>query len=198
MPLFPPLQTDKAKLVAAKTCHVVASLSLFDEHAAGRTPLPLLEVKLKVYIARTIVLQQHALLTKFRLAGQTGKRLAHIYNALAVLNRTKTQTRVADSLLPKEKTSILLSILFWQVLKAGAVDIDGGIAIILWTGDFLHHTDLVDEIVVQAPFAELMLTLTHTPHFILFKPYFAELTHPSHESAVNYYAVQVKLHILLG
>jgi hypothetical protein len=54
--LVPVLQTNIAEFMVAVAGHVVAALSLLNEHLALRAALPILEVLLKVDVARAKML----------------------------------------------------------------------------------------------------------------------------------------------
>jgi hypothetical protein len=69
-------------------------------------------------------------------------------------------------LLPDKEAGISLFVLFRQFGIAGSVCIESGGAVLLRTGDFLHDTNLVDEIIVQASFTKKMLAVTYSSHLV--------------------------------
>ena len=105
---LPICSADEAKLVSAYACHVVAAFPLLDEHAAGRTPLPILEIALKIGITGPAVLGQHALPAKLGPAALAGEGLSRVDDPTALLVGTETQIGIADGLLPELESCISL------------------------------------------------------------------------------------------
>lgn len=94
---------------------------------------------------------------------------------------THAQGRVADRLLPKQKSIVPLLVLLWQVLIARRPNIQHFRAIFLRTGHFLHNTNLVHQVVMQAPLAKLMFAISYPRHLVNFEPGLTELTKTSRE-----------------
>ena len=177
MTLLPICSADEAKLVSAYARHVVAAFSLLDEHAAGRTPLPILEIALKIGITGPAVLGQHALPAKL---------------ATAVLVGTEAQIGIADGLLPELESCISLLVVFGQVKVAGSSCGEQSGAVFLGTGHLLHDRDLVNDVVVQTAPTEFVLALPHSLHLLRFKPRFAQPAYSAGEGAADDDVLEVK------
>lgn len=117
---------------------MVAALCLFDEHAAVRASLPLLEVVLKVGITGSLVSPQHAFLAEKSVACLAGIRDVGLDDSLAVLSRTEPQVGVIDGLLPQLILFVLLLVVLRDIKEAAIVGIDTHGAVLLRTGDFLE------------------------------------------------------------
>jgi hypothetical protein len=188
----------EAKLVPAEAGHVVAALRLLDEHAAGGAALPVLEVPLEVGIAGPVVLGQHALAAELSPAGLACEGLFGVDDALAVLVGAHAQTGVADGLLPEEEAAVALLVVFGEGAVAGGGGVQYGGAVLLRAGHFLIHADLVHEVVVQTPLAELVLAVTHSPHLLRLIPGLAELADAAGEGAAYDDVLEVEfLHFLM-
>ena len=197
--LFPLFQADEAKLVPADAGHMVTAFCLFDEHATGRTALPVLEVSLKVGVAGPAVPDQHALATKLRPATFASKGLSGVDDTAAVLVGAETQARIADCLLPKQKSPIALFVVLRQVQVARSRDIQHDWAILLRTSHLFHDCDLVYEVVMQTSPAKLVLALADSAHLVCLETSLAQLAHRSGEGTSHDDVLEVEfLHLFAG
>jgi hypothetical protein len=131
-------QTDKAELMPAEAAHVIAAFGLLDEHVAGWTALPFLEVALEVDIAWSLVALQHALLAEGCVTGGAGIGDCGINDAFAVLGWTKSEIGVADGLFPQQELPVFAFVVLRNVLEALIIRVQLHLAVLLGTVDCLH------------------------------------------------------------
>ena len=178
---------------------MVTAFCLFDEHAAGRTALPVLEVSLKVGVAGPAVPDQHALTTKLPSATFASKGLSGVDDAAAVLVGAETQARIADCLLPKQKSPIALFVVFGQVEEARSRGIQHHWAILLRTSYLFHDCDLVDQVVMQTSPTKCVLALADSAHLVCLETSLAQLAHHSGESTSHDDVLKVEFfHLFAG
>jgi hypothetical protein len=196
--LVPIREADVAKLMMAEAGHVVAAFILLDEHVAGWTSLPLLEISLEVEVAGTLVPFQHALGAELRSTDVAGERLADVYHPLAVFGRAELKIGIAHSLLPDQIIVILLLVFSGQFLETRNTGVDGHLASLLRTGDLLHDADLVDDVVPDAIVAECVaaVDIDHA-HFLQPVPGLTEIADAPCHCTADYEVLDVEfLHLL--
>lgn len=192
MLLVPVFQTHIAELVLAVAGHVVAPLRLLNEHLAVRTPLPILEIALKIGIAWPHMLLEHALRTVLDLA-----LLAHVVDGsiddpVAVLGWTQFEDGVIHGLLPNFESIILALEVLGQIDEALGVDIYLFGTVLLGTGDLLHDVEFVHHIVAQTLMAEAMSAVADAVQFLIRAAKLAQLAGGSQERAPPDQILQVE------
>ena len=161
---------DVAEVVAAGAYHVVPPLVLLNEHQTVRTPLPVLEVLLKVVLAGPLMFGQQTLLAEPDPALAALKFMVlDVDDALAPLRRTQLQVGIVHSLLPQLVHLVLVLGPVRQSLKYRSLRINPHLALVPGTSDVLHQVDLVDAVPTQTFLATSVGTVVDGKHLLCVK-----------------------------
>lgn len=166
MLVWPLCQAYVTELVRTPASHVVAALSSFNEHFAGRTSLPIFEFFLEIFVASSVVPHHLAF---FAILSSTSVALilylCFVYHSWTIFSWAKFKVGVVDSLFP-HKISIKLGLrVSRQMLKHITILLKDCWTTFLWTANILHHSNFVDGVSEETRRAKEVSAVWDTFHF---------------------------------